>query len=188
MHIAVLNGDVQMTRLLLENGADPSQNTNHAWSVLHTAAALRRARTGEELVKEKQAHVGRQKLKADRARGIYTMQEASEKKSKPKRLSPEELEAAKKKRKEERAKQAEDEQKTDVAAQSYEDISANLLSLLFEFAADKLDVNGTDERGRTALDVALLVGNLKAAKILSAHGGRKRRFAYPDSRGWNGTQ
>jgi ankyrin repeat protein len=50
-----------------------------------------------------------------------------------------------------------------------------------------MNVNVKDERGRTALDVALLVGNVKGAKVLAQYGAKKSKFGAPNSKGWTGT-
>jgi ankyrin repeat protein len=192
VHIAVLQGDVNMTRLLLEHGADPSQNTNHAWSVLHTAAAIRRAKTLEDLVAQRQ-----EKLKRDlrdRKEGPRKLRKVAkgtvpERVPRP-RLTRQEFEEAERKRKEEKAQQLAEDEKADVSAQTNEGVSEQMLKLLLENPASKalLNVNGKDERGRTALDIALLVGNLKGATVLAAHGGRTHKFGFPDGKGRNGTR
>jgi predicted nucleic acid-binding Zn-ribbon protein len=192
----VLHGDVNMTRLLLEHGADPSQNTNHAWSVLHTAAALRRAKATEELSRlklEKQKRDHRdfkrqERRKAAEAKNAKNVDGAVAQTERRPRVSREEFEEAKRKRKEDKAQQAEKDVKADSDAQTNEELSEQLLRVLLEGPGAKtLNINGKDERGRTALDVALLVGNIKGGKVLAAHGGRTHKFGFPNEKGWNGT-
>lgn len=192
----MLHGDVNMTRLLLEHGADPSQNTNHAWSVLHTAAALRRAKATEELARQKlekqkrdQRDFKRQeRRKAAEAKNAKNAAGAVAQPERRPRVSREEFEEAKRKRKEEKAQQAEEDVKADSDAQTNEELSEQLLRVLLEGPGAKtLNINGKDERGRTALDVALLVGNIKGGKVLAAHGGRTHKFGFPNEKGWNGT-
>ena len=192
----MLHGDVNMTRLLLEHGADPSQNNNHAWSVLHTAAALRRAKASEELARlklEKQKRDHRdfkrqERRKAAEAKNAKNADGAAAQPERRPRVSREEFEEAKRKRKEEKAQQAEEDVKADSDAQTNEELSEQLLRVLLEGPGAKtLNINGKDERGRTALDVALLVGNIKGGKVLAAHGGRTHKFGFPNEKGWNGT-
>jgi hypothetical protein len=195
VHVAVLQADVNMTRLLLDAGADPSQGTNHAWSVLHTAAALRRAKTTEERTWKQ-----REKLRKDRRdlrkkeqqmKAAWAAASAAASGTpvppageRPPRLTRKEFEAAELKRKEEKVQEIEEENRADSCALTNEEVSAELLSLLCGHRG--VNFKAKDERGRTALDVALLVGNIKGARVLAAHGAKKSKFGAPNGKGWTG--